>query len=257
MKELRETPLKGHQKFVEFYDIRAAAKALSAMNGKEICGKQVVIEFSRPGGHCKKINRFSSMTTKACSSPPYLSRPRPRPRPPLCGKTCAEDRSRGYGNTPRCYKISRGHNSTNNNKRWSLNSGSGGGNGIQTSMACLSLSGSQEEANSSRVPKENSKKDSQSSTANTKQQQQQQQRKSCGNMRKGWRQTGKDYDPRFLIKEDAIVESDSTDSRTTLMIKNIPNKYRFFLIFFYCQFDPIYLFCYFSFLKKKKEEVVK
>ncbi|KAM7464695.1 hypothetical protein LguiA_032816 [Lonicera macranthoides] len=229
VKELRETPLKGHQKYVEFYDIRAAAKALSAMNGKEICGKQVVIEFSRPGVHYKKINtinRLSSMTTnystKDSSSHPYLSLPPSPPqqlRPPLCGKTCAEDRSRGYGNTPRCYKISQGHNSTNDNKRWSLNNRSGGGYRIQTST---SLSGNEEEANSIRVQKDNSKKDSKSSTANTKQQQ----RKSGGNMRKGgWRQPGNVYDPHFLIKEDAIVESDSTDSRTTLMIKNIPNKY--------------------------------
>lgn len=35
----------------------------------------------------------------------------------------------------------------------------------------------------------------------------------------------KKYDSRFLIKEDVMIESTS-DSRTTLMIKNIPNKYR-------------------------------
>ncbi|KZV29658.1 protein terminal ear1 [Dorcoceras hygrometricum] len=36
---------------------------------------------------------------------------------------------------------------------------------------------------------------------------------------------GKDYDPRFLIKMEAIMESSYSDSRTTVMIKNIPNKY--------------------------------
>ena len=35
----------------------------------------------------------------------------------------------------------------------------------------------------------------------------------------------KKFDARFLIKEDIMVESRS-DPRTTLMIKNIPNKYR-------------------------------
>ncbi|KAK9934523.1 hypothetical protein M0R45_021663 [Rubus argutus] len=34
----------------------------------------------------------------------------------------------------------------------------------------------------------------------------------------------KKYDTRFLIKEDVMIESTS-DTRTTLMIKNIPNKY--------------------------------
>ncbi|KAF5945184.1 hypothetical protein HYC85_015412 [Camellia sinensis] len=36
----------------------------------------------------------------------------------------------------------------------------------------------------------------------------------------------KNFDPRFLINEDAIMESNCRDSRTTVMIKNIPNKYR-------------------------------
>ncbi|KAL8535286.1 hypothetical protein ACS0TY_011056 [Phlomoides rotata] len=36
---------------------------------------------------------------------------------------------------------------------------------------------------------------------------------------------GKEHDARFLINEDAIVESNCRDPRTTVMIKNIPNKY--------------------------------
>ena len=40
----------------------------------------------------------------------------------------------------------------------------------------------------------------------------------------------KNYDPRYLIKEEAInMEGDSSlkkDMRTTVMIKNIPNRYR-------------------------------
>ncbi|KAE8719599.1 hypothetical protein F3Y22_tig00109937pilonHSYRG00042 [Hibiscus syriacus] len=35
----------------------------------------------------------------------------------------------------------------------------------------------------------------------------------------------KKFDPPFLISEDAMVESDCKDFRTTVMIKNIPNKY--------------------------------
>ncbi|KAK3223515.1 hypothetical protein Dsin_010540 [Dipteronia sinensis] len=63
VKELRETPLKKHQRFVEFYDIRDAAKALKEMNGKEIYGKPVVIEFSRPGGFSKKFFNAHHPTT--------------------------------------------------------------------------------------------------------------------------------------------------------------------------------------------------
>nr|GME11488.1 protein terminal ear1 homolog [Ipomoea batatas] len=39
VKELRETPMKRHQRFVEFYDVRDAANALVHMNRKEINGK--------------------------------------------------------------------------------------------------------------------------------------------------------------------------------------------------------------------------
>ncbi|CAM6087143.1 unnamed protein product [Calypogeia fissa] len=54
VKELRETPAKRQHKFVEFYDVRDAAKALEALDGHEIGGKRVKIEFSRPGGQARR-----------------------------------------------------------------------------------------------------------------------------------------------------------------------------------------------------------
>lgn len=54
VKELRETPAKKQHKFVEFYDVRDASKALKALDGTEIDGKRVKIEFSRPGGQAHK-----------------------------------------------------------------------------------------------------------------------------------------------------------------------------------------------------------
>ncbi|KAI4384164.1 hypothetical protein MLD38_002352 [Melastoma candidum] len=55
VKELRDTPYKKHQRFVEFYDVRDASRALGEMNGKEINGRSVVIEFSRPVGFSRKL----------------------------------------------------------------------------------------------------------------------------------------------------------------------------------------------------------
>ncbi|XP_076905745.1 protein terminal ear1 homolog [Bidens hawaiensis] len=44
--------------------------------------------------------------------------------------------------------------------------------------------------------------------------------------RKGLGQMINEYDPRFFIKEDEVIsDSGILDSRTTVMIKNIPNKY--------------------------------
>ncbi|KAK9076193.1 hypothetical protein SSX86_004526 [Deinandra increscens subsp. villosa] len=49
---------------------------------------------------------------------------------------------------------------------------------------------------------------------------------SWSKQRKGSRHARERYDPRFLIKEDGVIsESSVLDTRTTVMIKNIPNKY--------------------------------
>jgi len=50
IKEIRETPNKKHHKFIEFYDVREAELALKHLNRTEIKGKKIKIEPSRPGG---------------------------------------------------------------------------------------------------------------------------------------------------------------------------------------------------------------
>jgi len=50
VKEVRETPGKPHHKFVEFFDVRDAAGALKEMDRQYIGGRRVRIEISRPGG---------------------------------------------------------------------------------------------------------------------------------------------------------------------------------------------------------------
>jgi len=50
VKEIRETPRKKNHKFVEYYDIRAAATALHCLNHVEVAGKRIKLEPSRPGG---------------------------------------------------------------------------------------------------------------------------------------------------------------------------------------------------------------
>ncbi|KAI4363767.1 hypothetical protein MLD38_019942 [Melastoma candidum] len=50
IKEIRETPNKKHQKFIEFYDVRDAELALTSLNRSEIAGKGIKVEYSRPGG---------------------------------------------------------------------------------------------------------------------------------------------------------------------------------------------------------------
>ncbi|KZV14414.1 protein terminal ear1 [Dorcoceras hygrometricum] len=88
IKELRETPRKKNQRFVEFYDVRNAAKAMTSMNGKDICGQQILIEFSRHGGQIKKFPRspqnvsLDSSSNNYTSSRNLLPPPSPSTQPP-------------------------------------------------------------------------------------------------------------------------------------------------------------------------------
>lgn len=50
VKEIRETPNKRHHRFIEYFDVRDAEKALKFLNKTEIRGKRIKIEPSRPGG---------------------------------------------------------------------------------------------------------------------------------------------------------------------------------------------------------------
>ncbi|XP_022775851.1 protein terminal ear1-like [Durio zibethinus] len=228
VKELRETPLKKRQKFVEFYDVRDAAKALREMNGKEINGKQVVIEFSRPGGYSRKffnannaninVNAFTACTdnislpsskynhhsrnSKYPSSPPL-----PPPPPSLARRFSGRIssniprsfRSRSQSPTKKVSNFSKGNPSGNNNSKSLVETSVAGGGGAK------------------KTAKNQNNQSTLSGSNGSKQQQ-------CRG--KPWKgRQAKKFDPRFLISEDAMVESNCKDSRTTVMIKNIPNKY--------------------------------
>ncbi|KAK8636727.1 hypothetical protein V6N13_124465 [Hibiscus sabdariffa] len=208
VKELRETPLKKHQKFVEFYDVRDAVKALRQMNGKEINGKQVVIEFSRPGGYSRKFfNACShniSLTASKYNHPP----PPPPPPPPLLvhrfdnrySPTSSRSfLSRSQSPTKKATDSSKGNPNENNKSR----------SPVGTPVAC---------GGAARKTAKN--QNNQSTERNDNGVKQQQFR---GKPWKG--KQGRKFDPRFLISEEALAESNCQDSRTTVMIKNIPNKY--------------------------------
>eukprot|EP01087_Luapelamoeba_hula_P013652 TRINITY_DN3903_c0_g1_i1.p1 TRINITY_DN3903_c0_g1~~TRINITY_DN3903_c0_g1_i1.p1 ORF type:complete len:1014 (-),score=195.59 TRINITY_DN3903_c0_g1_i1:223-3264(-) len=59
VKEIRHTPNKKHHRFIEFFDIRHAEKAMKALNKTEIKGKKIKIEPSRtissPSSSLRKI----------------------------------------------------------------------------------------------------------------------------------------------------------------------------------------------------------
>jgi len=63
IKEIRETPNKKHHKFIEFYDVREAEYAMKQLNKTEIKSKKIKIEPSRPGG--RKSNSSSPTSPRS------------------------------------------------------------------------------------------------------------------------------------------------------------------------------------------------
>ncbi|KAL3649825.1 hypothetical protein CASFOL_006228 [Castilleja foliolosa] len=194
VKELRETPYKRNQRFVEFYDVRNAAKAMSEMNGKQIYGnKTIVIEYSRPGGHSKKFPKCPPISSKLSYSPSTR---------PENSKTTTISR--------------KGVNPSGSDRSWSS------GSSVQESMTNLSIASKKNNNNNTN---NNTSDDGGGGCGRGG---------SKGGGNRPWKfggigRRGKDHhDPRFLIKEDAIVLDESNncrDPRTTVMIKNMPNKY--------------------------------
>ena len=233
IKELRETPLKRHQRFVEFFDIRDAARALREMNGKKIQGKRVVIEFSRPGGHGWRF--FNAISTTALSStysttnstvisPSRLAYHTVTSRCPPALPCKLPEKSSHFNVPPHSY-LSQTHHSTKKSNV-GINKRSSNAGNIKASMTSLRLTGSVVNGieDSKGVPRWNPKK-SPNGSSTTEQQQQEAQRN------RPWKGRQKNIDSCFLINEDAKTESHYRDSRTTVMIKNIPNKYRLVFCF--------------------------
>ncbi|GKC52974.1 protein terminal ear1, partial [Tanacetum coccineum] len=156
VKEIRDNPLNKNQKFVEFYDIRDASKAVANMKGQKINGKPVVVDFNRPVGHKynHKQNKFMPISPVRVQSPP-----------------CRKDRVGDNGGARE------GKNVISPN------------GGLKKNVKIL--------YKQPHLP---------------------------AKQWKGSRNTREKIDPRFSFKEDGIL-STFRDSRTTVMIKNIPNKY--------------------------------
>ncbi|BAT86562.1 hypothetical protein VIGAN_04422900 [Vigna angularis var. angularis] len=218
IKELRDTPWKKNQRFVEFFDTRDAAKALKHMNGKQIHGKPIIIEFSRPGGHTRKFFHHSpsSKTTPLDFNAP------PPPFPPSPPRRFAAPR------------LHASHPQFSRNK--SLPSPVKVQDSVDEAIGSITLTGDvgngvqdQHRSHAGGPPRRNLTRKQNCETtlvlATTKQQQQQQHPQQLPRSRHWKGKQAKKLEARFLIKEDAIVESGPKDTRTTVMIKNIPNKY--------------------------------
>ena len=57
IRQIRGTPAKPTQRFIEFWDTRSAENALTNLSGRYVMGSRVSIEFSLPGGFRRNVQR--------------------------------------------------------------------------------------------------------------------------------------------------------------------------------------------------------
>lgn len=62
IRQIRGTPSKLTQRFIEYWDTRAAEEALNKLSGKYIMGSRVSIEFSLPGGFRRTVQKVDQPT---------------------------------------------------------------------------------------------------------------------------------------------------------------------------------------------------
>ncbi|XP_074563483.1 protein terminal ear1 homolog [Curcuma longa] len=200
VKEVREMPSKPQHKLVEFFDTRDAARALSELNGKEINGRRLLLEFSRHGGRSSNNPRSSGHGLHNSHLPPRYQR------------GGGPQSSRSWAQTSSRSSSSAGQESA---ATAAAGGRTGGGGGGRRNKSSSSSSSCNQPSSSSSTPSSSSSK---------------QQASSSGGGRRNWKSRNKiSGESRFLFKEAAEPEDSSEssrrDSRTTVMIKNIPNKY--------------------------------
>ncbi|ERN13685.1 protein terminal ear1 [Amborella trichopoda] len=242
VKELRETPAKRQHRFVEFFDIRDAAKALTQMNGKEIAGKRLKIEFSRPGGHAKRHPAAGILphggdatvpsTQNAHFTPTCFPQNRPiypHPSPPRCVINRPERPL--WQNTGPPVSCGSGFPSRSggfrpvSRRNGAASAFSSGGSAKFTAGSSSSRSGFRTGDNNNFNMGKRGRGDGSSfgvqGGATTTTERHHHGPKFLGGGRGAAQAKG---ESRFRFDE-ATAESNSSDARTTLMIKNIPNKY--------------------------------
>ncbi|KAF0916409.1 hypothetical protein E2562_007510 [Oryza meyeriana var. granulata] len=219
VKDVRESAQRASHKFVEFFDTRDAARALRELNGQELFGRRLIIEFTRPSLPGPRRRGHVSHQPMAPTPPRLQAAWRPAPAPAQSQPSSSSGsgkaregvvllrRSSGKGGSG---SQSKGGNAGHERK-------SKGGKNAAT--ACSSAASASSSSSSTAA------------TATSKQGQ-----KGCGGRGGSWRGQKSGWEARFLFKEpEAAAAGDAAsevpepatckDTRTTVMIRNIPNKY--------------------------------
>ncbi|XP_031477251.1 protein terminal ear1 [Nymphaea colorata] len=239
VKELRETPSKRQHRFVEFYDVRDAARALAEMNGREICGKRVKIEFSRPGGQARRLRNSvagaGAIAVHVAADNLNLFDARPHALAP-------DPSTRSFPTQPRLLDRDRSpclpsSHSSNSNIRGEVVAGgrtSMAGGALSNANVCLSSLAPPARPSPVAVDGDDLNRRKSKSSIDSKHQSGHSPRGGGGAAAIAGLRTGgcgtKNWNVRMneetqFAFDEAKATSNWIDPRTTVMIKNIPNKY--------------------------------
>ncbi|KAJ1286716.1 hypothetical protein BS78_03G373300 [Paspalum vaginatum] len=220
LKDVRESAQRPSHKFVDFFDTRDAARALAELNGQELFGRRLVIEFTRPSGPGPRRRGYVPHNRPSGAPTPPRQQAAWRPSQPSSPTGSVRARE-GVVLLRRssCKASASGDQSTNK----------GGNAAVTTHERSKSKGG--KNVSSAAPSSTSAPSSSSSSTATTASGKHAQ--KGAGSSG-SWKGRKGGWESRFLFKEpdaggdaetQAAAPAVEMDTRTTVMIRNIPNKY--------------------------------
>ncbi|XP_066315586.1 protein terminal ear1-like [Miscanthus floridulus] len=214
LKDVRESAHRPSHKFIDFFDTRDAARALAELNGQELFGRRHIIEFTRPSGPGPRRRGYAPHHRPTAPTPPRFQQATWRPAQPTSSQPPASSSSssgsvrarKGVVLLRRPSDQSKGGNAGTSHEIKSK-----GSKNVASAAAA-----------SSSTP-----------TVSGKQAQKGAGSSSGGGGGGNWKGRKSGWEARFLFKDpeaagDADTQSapaSERDTRTTVMIRNIPNKY--------------------------------
>ncbi|KAM3353456.1 hypothetical protein ACQJBY_024555 [Aegilops geniculata] len=226
LKDVRESAQRPNHKFVEFFDTRHAARALAELNGRDFFGHRLILEFTRPSIPGARRRGFVS-PRPIVPTPPRLQaawRPLPSPAKQPSSSSTGTGKARGeVVTTSRCSSKS---NAGDRSKGGASHERKGKGKGGKKATIVVDTTSSS--------PASASEAAATASASGKQQPQKGVVRVGSWRGPKSWRGG---WETRFEFKQPDAARSDSNataaadtdtqepDTRTTVMIRNIPNKY--------------------------------
>ncbi|KAL5228996.1 hypothetical protein ABZP36_017261 [Zizania latifolia] len=217
VKDVRESAQRPSNKFVEFFDTRDAGRALAELNGQELFGRRLVIEFTRPSIPGPRRRGHVSHQPIAPTPPRLQAAWRPAPASTQPAQPSSSSGSGKAREGVVLLRRSSGKSSSGSQSKGGGNAGherKGKGGKSATTTSCSSAASATSSSSTANVPSKQGQK---------------------GGGRGGsWRGQKSGWEARFLFKEPEAAAGDAgdtqepatcKDTRTTVMIRNIPNKY--------------------------------